>query len=50
MIILGECDDANAVHRWNRFKSDSVYDFYRNHFNLDREARELFETAFDIAV
>ena len=50
MIILGECDDPNSIHRWNRFKSDSVYDFYRNHFNLDREARELFETAFDIAV
>ena len=50
MIILGECDDPNSIHRWNRFKSDSVYDFYRNHFSLDREARELFETAFDIAV
>ena len=46
MVILGECDDGNAVHRWCRFKED--VDFHRNHFNLDREGRELFETAFDI--
>ena len=50
MIILGECADANAVHRWCRFKQDTIQDFYRNHFNLDEEGRELFETAFDIAV
>ena len=50
MIILGECDDANAVHRWCRFKEDAIQDFYRNHFNLDEEGREIFETAFDIAV
>ena len=48
MVILGECDDANAVHRWCRFKED--VDFHRNHFNLDEEGRELFETAFDIAL
>lgn len=50
MTILDECDDPNAIHRWNRFKNDSVHDFYRNHFNLDREGKELFETAFDIVV
>ena len=50
MIILGECDDANAVHRWCQFKEDAIQDFYRNHFNLDEEGREIFETAFDIAV
>ncbi len=50
MTVLDECNDPNAVHRWNRFKSESVHDFYRNHFNLDREGRELFETAFDILV
>ena len=50
MEVLGECDDGNAVHRWCRFKEDVIYDFYRNHFNLDEEGRELFETAFDIEV
>ena len=50
MIVLDECDDPNAIHRWNRFKHDSVHDFKRNHFNLDGEGRELFETAFDIVV
>ena len=50
MIILGECDDGNAVHRWCRFKEDCIQDFYRNHFNLDEEGRELFETAFDIEI
>ena len=48
MVILGECDDGNAVHRWCRFKED--VNFHRNHFNLDEEGRELFETAFDIAL
>ena len=50
MVILGECENANAVHRWCCFKEESVCDFYRNHFNLDEEGRELFETAFDIEV
>ena len=48
MVILGECDDGNAVHRWCRFKEDAIVDFHRNHFNLDKEGRELFETAFDM--
>jgi len=51
MVILAECDDGNAVHRWCRFKKDAIPDAYRrNHFNLDDEARELFETAFDIEI
>jgi len=49
MEVLGECEDANAVHRWCRFKREMVTNFYRNHFNLDDDdARDLFETAFDI--
>ena len=48
MEVLGECDDANAVHAFNRFKEDVIHDFYRNHFNLDEEGRELFEITFDI--
>lgn len=50
MEILGECDDANAMHRWCRFKKGSIHEFHRNHFNLDVEGRELFETAFDIVI
>ena len=51
MAILGKCNDANAVHRWCRFKEDVITDFYRNHFNIDDdEMRDLFETAFDIEV
>ena len=50
MVILKECDDANAVHRWCRFKGEIINDFHRNHFNLNEEGRELFETAFDIAL
>ena len=50
MVILEECDDANAVHRWCRFKGETIEDFHRNHFNLDEEGRELFETAFDVAL
>ena len=51
MEVLGECEDANAVHRWCRFKEEKITDFYRNHFNIDDdETRGLFETAFDIEV
>ena len=50
MVVLGECEDANAVHRWCRFKKNVIDDFHRNHFNLNEEARELMETAFDIEV
>ena len=31
MVILGECDDANGVHRWCRFKGETIEDFHRNH-------------------
>ena len=40
MVILGECDDGNAVHRWCRFKEDAILDFHRNHFNLRRRGKE----------
>jgi len=35
MVILGECEDANAIHRWSRFRDEMTLDFYGNHFNLD---------------
>ena len=50
MVVLGECDDANAVHRWCRFKEDVITSSFKNHFNLDEEMRSLFSTAFDIEI
>ena len=53
MQVIGECDDANAIHRWYRFKEDVIMrpNFYRNHFSLDTvEKQELFDTTFDIEV
>ena len=45
-----ECDDPNAVHCWNRFKTDILtkQNYYRNHFSLPEEVQELFEDMFDI--
>ena len=45
-----ECDDPNAVHCWNRFKTDILtkQNYYRNHFSLPEEVQELFEDMFDV--
>ena len=45
-----ECDDPNAVHCWNRFKTDILtkQNYYRNHFSLAEEVQELFEDMFDV--
>ena len=32
MVILGECDDGNAVHRWCRFKEDAILRFPQKSF------------------
>ena len=34
-----ECGDPNAVHCWNRFKTDILtkYNYYRNHFSLPED-------------
>ena len=52
MVEVGRCDDANAVHHWCRFKDDVIQkpNYYKNHFNLTPEKRELFETAFDLTI
>ena len=52
MVEVGRCDDANAVHHWCRFKDDVIEkpNYYKNHFNLTAEKRELFETAFDLTI
>jgi len=52
LVLEPECDDPNAVHAWNRFKRGVLTraNYYRNHFNLPEEARELFEDVFSIRV
>ena len=46
------CDDPNAIHRWNIFKSDVMEkpNCYKNHFSLTEEKRELLETVFDVTI
>ena len=49
--IEPECDNANAVHAWHRFKEDVLgrENFHKNHFTLeDEETREFFEDMFDV--
>ena len=47
-----EFEDANALHRWNRFKEDFLQkeNYYRNHFSLPDDAIEFFEGIFEIDV
>ena len=46
------CDDLNAIHRWNIFKSEVIEkpNCYKNHFSLTEEKRELLETILDITI
>ena len=50
LVLEPECGDANAVHCWNRFKQGVLTkeNYFRNHFNVPEDARELFEDMFDI--
>ena len=43
MEEAGRCDDPNAIHRWNIFKSEVIEkpNYYKNHFSLMAEKREL---------
>ena len=35
IIEKGVCDDANAIHAWNRFRTSLVKEnWYRSHFSL----------------
>ena len=47
-ILEPECDDANALHCWNRFKQEvlSRDDYLRNHFNVPDYELEVFEDFF----
>ena len=52
MEVADECDDPNAIHRWNRFKCEVIKkpNYYKNHFRLTEEKRELLETALDVTI
>ena len=50
MEMADKCDDPNAIHRWNRLKREVIKkpNYYKNHFSLTKEKRELLESALDI--
>ena len=45
-------DDPNAIHRWSIFKSEVIQkpNYYKNHFSLTEEKRELLETILDVTI
>ena len=52
MQVLEYCEDPNAVHRWAKFKEEVIekQHYYKNHFTLTEDARELLETALDVSL
>ena len=52
MEEAGRCDDPNAIHQWNIFKSEVIEkpNYYKNHFSLMEEKRELLETVLDVTI
>ena len=52
MVVADECDDPNAIHRWNRFKPAVIKkpNYYKNHFSPTKEKQELLETALDVTI
>ena len=52
MVVADECNGPNAMHRWNRFKCEVIKksNYYKNHFSLTKEKRELLETALDVTI
>ena len=52
MEEVGRCDDPNAIHRWNIFKSEVIEkpNYYNNHFSLMEEKRELLEAVLDVTI
>ena len=52
MEEAGRCDDPNAIHRWNIFKSEVIEkpNYYKNHFSLTEEKRELLEAVVDVTI
>ena len=52
MEVADECDDPNAIHRWNRFKCEVIKkpNYYKYHFNLTKEKQEFLENALDVTI
>ena len=52
MEEAGRCDDPNAAHRWNIFKSEVIEkpNHYKNHFSLTEEKQELLENLLDVTI
>ena len=52
MEKAGRCDDPNAIHRSNIFKSEVIEkpNYYKNHFSLTEENRELLEAVLDVTI
>ena len=55
MEEAGRCDDPNAIHQWNIFKSELIEkpNYYKNQDeknSLTEEKQELLETVVDITV
>ena len=52
MEVAGKCDDPNAIYRWNKFKREVIKkpNYYKNHFSLMEEKRELLETVLDVTI
>ena len=50
MKEAGRCDDPNAIHRLNIFRREVIEkrNYYKNHFNLIEEKREILETILDV--
>ena len=52
MEVADNCDDLNAIHRWNRFKREDIKktNYYKNHFSLTKEKQERLEAALDVTI
>ena len=52
MEEAGRCDDPNAIYRWNIFKNEVIEEpnYYKNHFSLTEEKRELSGTVLDVTI
>ena len=52
MKEAGRCDDPNAIHRWNIFKSKMIEkpNYCKSHFGLTEVKRGPFETVLDVTI
>ena len=52
MEVTDKCEDPNAIHRWNIFKSEVIEkpNYYKNHFSLAEEKRQLLKAVLDVTM